>query len=88
MQRSRAATILLCCFFSLSVWSRHSAFAQQTPQANEKERGVELRFDGTGDCSRAQDQIYSRNEGRQTDICKWPPRILFQPELNGAAAFL
>jgi hypothetical protein len=41
-----------------------------------------------GDCGRAQDQIYSRNEGRQTDICKWQPRILFQPVLKGAAAFL
>jgi tetratricopeptide (TPR) repeat protein len=42
MRRSRTATILLCCFFSLIFWSRHSAFAQQPPQANEKEQGIEL----------------------------------------------
>jgi len=42
MRRSCAATILLCCFFSLIVWSRHSAFAQETSQAPEKERGIEL----------------------------------------------
>ncbi|HMB28714.1 MAG TPA: tetratricopeptide repeat protein [Blastocatellia bacterium] len=42
MRRSRTATILLYCFFSLFVLSRHSAFAQQPPQANEKERGIEL----------------------------------------------
>ena len=42
MRRSPTATILLCCFFSLFVWSCHSAFAQQAPQANEKERGIEL----------------------------------------------
>jgi len=42
MRRSRTATILLYCFFSLIFWSRHSAFAQQPPQANEKEQGIEL----------------------------------------------
>src|SRR5262245_16975131 len=42
MRRSRTATILLYCFFSLTFGSRHSAFAQQPPQANEKEQGIEL----------------------------------------------
>jgi TonB family protein len=42
MRRSHTATILLCCFFSLIFWSRHPAFAQQPPQANEKEQGIEL----------------------------------------------
>ena len=42
MSRSRTATILLCCFFSLLVGSRSSIFAQQPPQVNEKEQGIEL----------------------------------------------
>ena len=42
MRRSRAATISIYCFFSLIVWSRHSAFAQQPSQAPERERGIEL----------------------------------------------
>jgi TonB family protein len=42
MRRSRAATISLYCFFSLIVWSRHSVFAQETSQAPERERGIEL----------------------------------------------
>jgi TonB family protein len=42
MGRSRAATILLYCFFSLIVRSRHTVFAQETSQAPEKERGIEL----------------------------------------------
>jgi len=46
MPRSRTATILLYCFFSLTFWSRHSAFAQQPPQGNEKEQGIELYHKG------------------------------------------
>jgi len=46
MRRSRTATILLYCFFSLIFWSRNSAFAQQPPQANVKERGIELYHKG------------------------------------------
>jgi tetratricopeptide (TPR) repeat protein len=46
MRRSRTATILLYCFFSLTFWSRHSAFAQQPPQGNEKEQGIELYHKG------------------------------------------
>src|SRR5262245_20529512 len=42
MRRSHATTILLYCFFSLIVWSRHSVFAQEPSQAAEKERGIEL----------------------------------------------
>src|SRR5437867_12796839 len=41
MRRSRAATILLCWFFSPIVGSHSSTYAQQPPQANEKERGIE-----------------------------------------------
>ena len=36
MRRSRAATILLYCFFSLIVWSRHSVRAQEASRATEK----------------------------------------------------
>ncbi|HKQ90076.1 MAG TPA: tetratricopeptide repeat protein [Blastocatellia bacterium] len=42
MRQSRITTILLYCFFSLLVGSRSSIFAQQPPQANEKEQGIEL----------------------------------------------
>ncbi|MGH9751203.1 MAG: energy transducer TonB [Blastocatellia bacterium] len=42
MRQSRITTSLLCCFFSLIVGSRSPIFAQQPPQTNEKERGVEL----------------------------------------------
>lgn len=42
MGQFRVTRILLCCFFSLIVGSRSSVFAQQPPQANEKERGIEL----------------------------------------------
>jgi TonB family protein len=42
MRQSFITTILLCYFFSLIFWSRHSAFAQQPPQTNEKEQGIEL----------------------------------------------
>jgi TonB family protein len=42
MRQSRITTILLYCFFSLLIESRSSIFAQQPPQANEKEQGIEL----------------------------------------------
>jgi tetratricopeptide (TPR) repeat protein len=42
MRRSHIATILLTCFFSLTARSPSFVFAQQPPQASEKERGVEL----------------------------------------------
>jgi tetratricopeptide (TPR) repeat protein len=42
MRQSRITIILLYCFFSLLVESRSSIFAQQPPQANEKEQGIEL----------------------------------------------
>jgi tetratricopeptide (TPR) repeat protein len=42
MRQSCVTTILLACFFSLIVGSHSSIFAQQAPQAPEKERGIEL----------------------------------------------
>ena len=36
------AAVLLSCFFSPLVGSHSSIFAQQTPPAIEKERGIEL----------------------------------------------
>jgi tetratricopeptide (TPR) repeat protein len=42
MRQSRITTILLYCFVSLLLGSRSSIFAQQPPQANEKEQGIEL----------------------------------------------
>ncbi|HZF40058.1 MAG TPA: energy transducer TonB [Blastocatellia bacterium] len=42
MRQSHVTTILLTCFFLLIVGSRFSIFAQQPPQALEKERGIEL----------------------------------------------
>jgi len=69
MRRSRAATILLCCFFSLFVWSRHSAFAQQPPQANEKERGIELYR--KGDFSEAVETLKVAVKKQQKDSDAW-----------------
>jgi tetratricopeptide (TPR) repeat protein len=42
MRKSHITRILLNCVFSLIVGSLYSVFAQQLPQANEKERGIEL----------------------------------------------
>jgi tetratricopeptide (TPR) repeat protein len=42
MRQPRITVILLACFFSLIIGSRSSMFAQQPPQTNEKERGIEL----------------------------------------------
>jgi TonB family protein len=42
MRKSHIARILLNCVFSLIVGAPYSVFAQQFPQANEKERGIEL----------------------------------------------
>jgi tetratricopeptide (TPR) repeat protein len=42
MRKSHITTILLYCVFSLIVGSLYSVFAQQSPQANEKELGIEL----------------------------------------------
>jgi Tfp pilus assembly protein PilF len=69
MRRSRVATILLCCFFSLFVWSGHSAFAQQPSQANEKERGIELY--SKGDFSAAVEALKEAVTKRQKDSDAW-----------------
>lgn len=42
MRQSSITIILLSCFFLLIFGSRSSIFAQQPPQAPEKERGIEL----------------------------------------------
>lgn len=42
MRQPRITIILLACFFSLTLGSHSSVFAQQSPQASEKERGIEL----------------------------------------------
>jgi len=69
MRRSHTATILLCCFFSLFVWSRHPAFAQQPPQANEKERGIELYRKGS--FSEAVEALNEAVKKRQKDSDAW-----------------
>ena len=69
MRRSRAETILLCCFFSLIVWSRHSVFAQETSQAPEKERGIELYR--KGDFSEAAEALKEAVKKRQKDSGAW-----------------
>jgi len=69
MRRSRAATILLYCFFSLIVWSRHSVFAQEPSQAPEKERGIELYR--KGNFSEAAEALKEAVKKRQKDSNAW-----------------
>lgn len=46
MSQPRVTVILISCFFALIVGSPSSMFAQQPPQTNEKERGIELYHKG------------------------------------------
>src|SRR5215510_1369141 len=69
MRRSRATTILLYCFFSLIVWSRHSVFAQEPSQAAEKERGIELYR--KGNFSEAAETLKEAVKKRQKDSDAW-----------------
>jgi tetratricopeptide (TPR) repeat protein len=69
MRRSHAATILLYCFFSLIVWSRHSVFAQEPSQAPEKERGIELYR--KGNFSEAAEALKEAVKKRQKDSDAW-----------------
>jgi TonB family protein len=53
----------------LFVWSRRSAFAQQTPQANEKERGIELYR--KGNFSEAVKALKDAVKNQQKDSDAW-----------------
>src|SRR5262245_14353675 len=69
MRRSRTATILLCCFFPLIVWSRHSVSAQEASQEPEKERGIELYR--KGNFSEAAQALKEAVKKRQKDSDAW-----------------
>src|SRR4030095_716553 len=69
MRRPRMTIVLLCCFFSLIVGARSSIFAQQSPQTNEKERGIELYR--KGDFSEAVKSLKEAVKKRQDDSDAW-----------------
>src|SRR5215510_771216 len=85
MRRSRAATILLCWFFSLIVGSRSSVYAQQPPQANDKERGIELY--SKGDFSAAAEALKKavKNQGSDSDAWYYLGLSLFRAGKTGDA---
>jgi tetratricopeptide (TPR) repeat protein len=69
MRQSRVSTILLTCFFSLIAGSHSSTFAQQPPQAPEKERGIELYR--KGDYSEAVKALKEAVKKQKSDSDAW-----------------
>src|SRR5262245_52086889 len=69
MRRPRLTMVLLSCFFSLIVVTRSSIFAQESPQANEKERGIELYR--KGNFSEAVKALKEAVKKQQGDIEAW-----------------
>ena len=69
MRQSRVSTILLTCFFSLIAGSHSSTFAQQPPQAPEKERGIELYQ--KGDYSEAVKALKEAVKKQKSDSDAW-----------------
>ena len=69
MRLPRITVILLTCFFSLIVGSRSSIFAQQPPQTNEKERGIELYH--RGDFNEAVKSLQEAVKKQKNDSDAW-----------------
>ena len=69
MRRSHAATILPCCFFSLTFGSPASTFARPPSQVNEKERGIELYRKGA--FSEAVEALKEAVKKQQKDSDAW-----------------
>jgi TonB family protein len=69
MRQSLIATIWVSCFFSLIVEARSSIFAQQPPQTNEKDQGIELYR--KGDFSEAVKSLKEAVKRQKSDSDAW-----------------
>ncbi|MCI0389652.1 MAG: tetratricopeptide repeat protein [Acidobacteria bacterium] len=69
MPRPLTTIVLLSCFFSLIIGARSSIFAQPSPQADEKERGIELYR--KGNFSEAVKTLKEAVKKQQSDSDAW-----------------